>query len=115
MPELDNVIKGLECHKIDINHRINCADCPYYVDDDNHIRCVNDLHEDALALLKEQEAEIEQLRNDANARRCKDCDNKECCGRAGYVVCGITGESHRPDWFCADFDPLSGGCYQRTL
>jgi len=59
MPELDKVIKGLECHKIDINHRINCADCPYYVDDDNHIRCVNDLHEDALALLKEQELPTE--------------------------------------------------------
>lgn len=51
------VIKGLECHRIDNNHRINCADCPYYVDDDNHINCVNDLHDDALSLLKEQEDE----------------------------------------------------------
>ena len=33
---------------------------------------------------------------------CKDCDNKECLGRAGNVVCGIDGTSHRPDWFCAD-------------
>lgn len=51
----EKVIKGLECHRIDNNHRINCADCPYYVDDDNHIRCVNDLHDDAIAMLKEQE------------------------------------------------------------
>ena len=51
----EKVIIGLECHRIDNNHRINCADCPYYVDDDNHIRCVNDLHDDAIALLKEQE------------------------------------------------------------
>ena len=50
------VYKGLECHRIDDNHRINCADCPYYVDDDNHIRCVNDLHDDAIELLKEQES-----------------------------------------------------------
>ena len=50
----EKVIKGLECHQIDNNHRINCADCPYYVDDDNHIRCANDLHDDAIALLKEQ-------------------------------------------------------------
>lgn len=34
--------------------------------------------------------------------RCKDCDNKECWGRAGNVVCGIDGTPHRPDWYCAD-------------
>ena len=52
MPDRKKVIKGLECHQIDNNHRINCADCPYYVDD--HIRCINDLHSDVIALLKEQ-------------------------------------------------------------
>ena len=34
--------------------------------------------------------------------RCKDCDNRECDGRAGTIVCGITGESHSRLWFCAD-------------
>lgn len=34
--------------------------------------------------------------------RCKDCDNKECWGRDGNVVCGIDGTPHLPDWFCAD-------------
>lgn len=52
---IEKVIKGLECHQIDNNHRINCADCPYYVDDDNHIRCVNDLHGDTIAMIKKQE------------------------------------------------------------
>ena len=33
---------------------------------------------------------------------CKDCTLKECEGRNGMIVCDITGESHRPDWFCAD-------------
>ena len=33
--------------------------------------------------------------------RCKDCYNKECWGRTGNVVCGIDGNSHRPDWFCS--------------
>lgn len=45
-----------------------------------------------LSMLKEQEAVV----------RCKDCDNKECDGRAGTIVCGITGESHSRFWFCAD-------------
>lgn len=62
MHDREKVIKGLECHQIDDNHRINCTDCPYYVDDDNHIRCVNDLHDDALAMLKEQREEIERLK-----------------------------------------------------
>ena len=34
--------------------------------------------------------------------RCEDCDNKECWGRAGDVVCGLDGIPHRPDWFCGD-------------
>ena len=54
MADMEKVVKGLECHQIDKNHRINCADCPYYVDNDEHIRCVNDLNRDAIALLKEQ-------------------------------------------------------------
>ena len=33
---------------------------------------------------------------------CKDCDNRECDGKAGTVVCGITGESHSRLWFCGD-------------
>ena len=48
--------------------------------------------EKAISLLKEQEMVV----------RCKDCPNKECEGRNGWIVCGITGESHDPDWFCAD-------------
>ena len=65
MADREKVIKGLERHRVDNNHRIKCADCPYYVDDGNHIRCVNDLHDDAIALLKEQEA-VEPLPQNSN-------------------------------------------------
>lgn len=34
--------------------------------------------------------------------RCRDCTYKECEGRDGLIVCDITGESHQPEWFCAD-------------
>lgn len=44
----------------------------------------------------------EALKEQPEIVRCKDCDNKECWGRAGDVVCGIDGTPHRPDWFCAD-------------
>lgn len=33
---------------------------------------------------------------------CTDCKYKECEGREGFIVCGITGESHPKAWFCAD-------------
>ena len=73
----EKVIKGLECHQIDNNHRITCADCPYYVEDDNHIRCVNDLHDDAIVLLKEQEAvkPKSKVRHGANAQIQHFCGN----------------------------------------
>lgn len=35
---------------------------------------------------------------------CRNCANQECEGRDGQIVCGITGEAHRPDWWCADRD-----------
>lgn len=34
--------------------------------------------------------------------RCKECSLRECDGRPGNTVCGITGEQHSDEWFCAD-------------
>ena len=45
---------------------------------------------------------IEMLKEQPEIVRCKDCDNRECDGRAGTIVCGITGDSHSRLWFCAD-------------
>jgi len=39
---------------------------------------------------------------------CRDCRFKECDGRDGTVVCDITGESHQPEWFCADGERRDG-------
>jgi hypothetical protein len=39
---------------------------------------------------------------DAEIVRCQVCRNKECMGRGGQIVCGITGEQHAPDWYCGD-------------
>ena len=64
MIDKKKVIKGLERHQIDNNHRINCADCPYYVNDNSHIQCVNDLHEDTITLLKEQDELLHKLQKD---------------------------------------------------
>ena len=64
MTDIEKIIKGLECHRIDDNHRINCSDCPYYIDDDNHIRCVNDVHNDAVVLIKRQRQMYWNLEHD---------------------------------------------------
>lgn len=34
--------------------------------------------------------------------QCKDCRFKECTDRYGFIVCDITGEQHKKEWFCAD-------------
>ena len=57
--DIEKVIKGLECHQIDKDHRINCSDCPYHCDE--FMNGLNELHNDALALLKEQQERIEML------------------------------------------------------
>lgn len=74
---------------------------------------VQEIARSALALLKQQEADREfyaekcdELYAVAKSRtevvRCKDCNNRECDGRAGTIVCGITGFSHSRLWYCAD-------------
>lgn len=63
MADIEKVIKGLECCRIDENRHINCADCPYYTDDDKgQMWCSNEINNDALKLLKEQQAEIDRLK-----------------------------------------------------
>ena len=39
---------------------------------------------------------------------CKDCRFKDCEGREGFIVCDITGESHKPDFFCAYGERMDG-------
>lgn len=58
MTDIEKVIKGLECCRIDENgnRHINCADCPYYTDDDKgQMWCSNEINNDAIELLKGQE------------------------------------------------------------
>ena len=83
----ENVIKGLECHRIDNNHRINCTDCPYYVDDDNHIQCVNNLHDDAISMLKEQEAK--PMIENERGWNCPSCGMKLIGKTASGYPCNL--------------------------
>lgn len=56
MPDRENAIKGLEfCSKHDGSE---CPQCPYF-----NGECVDNLCADAIALLKEQEDEIKELRS----------------------------------------------------
>ena len=55
-----------------------------------------------LKTFTEDEAETCKICNMQEIVRCKDCKLQECEGRNGMIVCDINGESHRPDWFCAD-------------
>lgn len=71
MTDRENVIKGLECHQIDKDNRINCSDCPYHCDE--FMNGLNELHNDAIALLKEQEAVKPHYNARTNWYECGDC------------------------------------------
>ena len=80
MPDIEKVVKALENCK----EGGSCDGCQY---DTNTSRCIFRLHEDALALLKEQPQIV----------RCKDCKWNN-----GYTGCDKYLLPHGGDWFCAD-------------
>ena len=61
MPDREKVIKALELCVTDYLTQDNCKICPYGSGYDNGY-CWVEMNTDALALLKEQETEIRQLR-----------------------------------------------------
>ena len=63
MPDREKIIKGLECHSTSV-WKMQCNDCPYTGDE----MCAENLVNDALSLLKEQEAvePIKMQRMDGN-------------------------------------------------
>lgn len=61
MPNIEKVLKGLEC----CAECQRCAgNCPYDDDDDNCEKCTSELAKDALELLKEQDELIRKLQKD---------------------------------------------------
>ena len=75
MTDLEKVIKGFECCHVMVHDlgpdKTSCGICPYKdVQTEEQINlggieCIAVLHDDALAMLKEQEAVV----------RCEDCEN----------------------------------------
>ena len=74
MPDREKVIKGLECCS---NHIIgtSCKKCPYEEEKDceGSFSCTDELAHDALALLKEQEAEWLEVDDKHDAFDCSNC------------------------------------------
>ena len=120
MPDIEKVIKGLEFHLKELKIGKTCFGCPYLKDDPCEIQLV----ENALALLKEQEDKINQLRGCINGFskdavpvvRCKDCKHRPTLPKAfGAEINGKWCywcehlKSWKPDdWFCADGECKKG-------
>ncbi len=86
MPDREKVIKGLE-HCIESN---SCNGCPY---DNNSSKCIFQLHDDVLALLKEQEAVVPTLIREGrnkynNDYVCPGCVNELVYGQNYCSECG---------------------------
>lgn len=120
MPDREKIINAFVLCRVNEGCSTNC---PYWDNSADIKGCTQKLATDVYSLLKEQRAEIEQLRNDANARRCKDCkhrpkepdwerfenggdiefpDGKCPCQCSSDRYCSWYPED---DWFCANFDP----------
>ena len=58
MPDIEKVIKGLECC---LNNN-NCKACPYEKEFDRAFDCIDRTRKDAIELLKEQQKQVKALR-----------------------------------------------------
>ena len=108
MAEIDRekVIKDLEeCLSASCRGYRPRLSCPYNDEEWNIMR-------DALALLKEQEDRINDLKGFINGFskdavpvvRCKNCLywRKFILNKDGHGACALDGRGHAPDWFCPD-------------
>ena len=95
MVDRKNVIKGLEtCSQKTVLYV--CGQCPYNNDDIDTYDCTQALTEDALSLLKEQEAvkiEVKKINDSGRCGRCPNClmelnemDYPNYCGFCGQAV-----------------------------
>lgn len=100
MADIQKVIKGLEC----CQPPYDCHNCPY---DWDHCFMKNQLHKDALELLKEQSRKQVLSFGDGYAEgykakaqeivRCKDCkwrNTNACFCKSKYDV--------QEDWYCSE-------------
>lgn len=122
----EKVIKGLECCSNSQKNRCEANSCPYWV---SECCCIDDMLNDALALLKEQQQQIWEFQDqveylmdkqkeqkflvDSDGKitplpvvvRCKDCiygkhEKNESTGNE-WIYCGHHRENRPKDWFCA--------------
>ena len=113
MADVEKVIKGLHQH-CECSLFYRCGECPYYAVSDGQFSCKDRLLDDALAMLKELEAMIEQLNRFANGFsrdavpvvRCKDCVESYFASNRiqseQTLACGKYGIDVTPEYFCAD-------------
>ena len=108
----EKVIKGFECCHVMVHDlgpdKTSCGICPYKdvqteeQIDLGGIECIAVLHDDALALLKEEYSPEREI------VRCKDCDHRGKVEKC--VLAAIAAEKgyplfmldNRGEWFCAD-------------
>jgi len=104
MTDREKVIKGLECCRdcFELDWDVTCAtiDCPYK----GERECLPKLCSDALALLKEQEAEIEHLKRPG-------CEYAEHDGTGCLGYSGCT-QDDEPIESCKRCEKYTGNVYE---
>jgi hypothetical protein len=114
MKEMEKVIKGLECCSA---YEYKCGDCPYQ-DDGAKDDCYSDeLYTDAIALLKAQEATINDLytRYEVLCKKIREkYESDDVCGLCQYDGAYV-GESG--DWMneCPGFETNECFCMKNSI
>ena len=107
MPDREKVLKGLEYHL----SSDDCRSCVYWDGVKSGRPC--EVMEDALTLLKEQQAEIDEISDEyldlgkemakqPEIVRCKDCKYYNSKPDSHGDRCDKIHWSRNDDWFCAD-------------
>ena len=115
MPDREKVLKGLERCKL--YNKVNCDKCPYDYNGrgNGKSECTAELATDALALLKEQQEQIEQMnyiygfvyggqvKEIKKLVRCKECKHRDPEDHKCDYGHDIQWQLPRADdWFCSD-------------
>ena len=117
----EKVIKGLE-HCFHGQECCGDIECPYYIEHLSDCCCLEECQEnlkaDAIALLKEQEADMIALKNAYKELaekgslivRCKDCKYGNLWSDENVIVCDKLSKTRDKNWFCADGGKENGRC-----
>ena len=102
MPDREKVVKGIEMHIYKKFCSENGNDCPYYSNHSESRSCVSEMLIDALALLKEQQEQIDKLLEESASNAEMAEGMKELLKEQDPVPAELEGGGSSWWWVCGE-------------